>query len=327
MSKENNPLSAISKAMADAVEKGGGATVLVDGRHRFPATGIAYDTNLILTADHVVDRDEDIRVVLPDGKELSAEVAGRDPSSDLALLRISEAVASPAETFQGDVRVGDLVFALGRHTLSGVETSMGVVSFINGPARTHRGGMIEKFIRTDADPLPGFSGGPLINVEGLVVGVNTSGLAHHTLLTLPVSVAWDTAKTLAEHGSIKRGFLGIHSQPVEIPENTRQVLNREQETGLLLVGIEKDSPAGKSDLMIGDTIVGLAGHPVSDHDELLVRMTGDLVGKPTSVEVLRGGELKSIEVTIGERNMEKLGKRKRRGKHHNRAHRRHHPRK
>jgi S1-C subfamily serine protease len=309
MPKENNTFTNFSDALADAVEKAAPSIVLVDGRQRFPASGILYAADLVLTAEHVLERDEDIRVVLADNKELTAEVAGRDPSSDLAVLKLAESVKSLADPFDGDPRVGELVLALGRHSTKGIEASLGVVSYINGPIRTHRGGLIERFIRTDADPLPGFSGGALINARGQIIGINTSGLSHGTLLTLPTSVAWQTAQKLAEHGSIKRGFLGIRSQAVEIPESAFETLGREQKSGLLVVQVEKDSPAAEGELLVGDIIIGIAGDPVTDHDELAGKLTGEIVGHPAAVNILRVGELLTLEVTVGERQMRRHSQR------------------
>jgi S1-C subfamily serine protease len=308
MSQENNTFTNFSDAMADAVEKAAPFVVSVDGRHRFPASGILYAADLILTANHVIEREENIRVILADGKEVAAEVAGRDPSSDLAVLKLAESVEGIAEPFEGEMRVGEFVLALGRHSTKGIEASLGVVSFVNGPVRSHRGGLIERFIRTDAVPLPGFSGGALINSRGQIVGLNTSGLAHGTLLTLPTSVAWPTAQKLAEHGSIKRGYLGIRSQIVEIPETAYETLGREQKSGLLLVQVEEDSPSADSDLRVGDIIVGIGGEAVTDHDELATKLTGEIVGQAAKVNVLRVGELLNIEVTVGERTMHNPGR-------------------
>lgn len=311
MSQENNTLTNFSDAMANAVEKAAPSVVLVDGRRRFPASGILFAVDLVLTADHVVERDEEIRVILADGKEVAAEVAGRDPSSDLAVLKLAEPVEGVAEVFEGEMRVGEFVLALGRHSTKGIEASLGVVSYINGPIRTHRGGLIERFIRTDADPLPGFSGGALINAQGQIVGINTSGLSHGNLLTLPTSTAWQTAQKLAEHGSIKRGYLGIRSQIVEIPESAFKTLGREQKAGLLLVQVEKNSPTAESNLMNGDIIVGIGGEPINDHDELASKLTGEVVGQTAAVNVLRVGELLTMDVTVGERQMHQRGKHKR----------------
>jgi S1-C subfamily serine protease len=312
MSKEKTELMNISDDLADAVKKAGESIVLVDGRQRFPASGILYAPDLVITADHVLERDQEIRAVLADGKEISAAVAGRDPSSDLALLKLSESTKFSAELFSGEVRVGELVLALGRHSLKGIEASLGVVSFINGPVRTHRGGMIERYIRTDAAPLPGFSGGALVNTRGQILGINTSGLTHGSLLTLPHDVAWQTAQTLAKHGSIKRGYLGIRSQIVEIPDTAFSNVGREQASGLLIVHIEENSPAAESELAIGDIIVGINSQAVTDHDQLAGVLTGEIVGQPANVDILRVGKFITIAVTVGERKMK--GRRKR-GQH------------
>ena len=298
---ENNPLVALSDAMAEAVTKAGAATLLVDARRRMPASGIAYAPNAVLTADHVVERDDDIRVVLPDGSEVKAAVAGRDPGSDLALLRLDSGGLSSTETASQPARVGQLALSLGRPNLEGIQASLGVVSAAGGPVRTWRGGLLEQYFRTDATPYPGFSGGPLIDAAGRVLGLNTSGLARGLSLTIPVSLAWQVAETLSQHGHVRRGYLGIRSQPVAIPPAQQEALRRQQSNGLLLVGVEEDGPAARDGLFVGDILVGIAGQPVSDPDELLTRLVGTIVGKPVPVEVLRGGQLTTITVTIGER--------------------------
>jgi len=300
-SNDNNPLIALSDAMAEAVAKAGAATLLVDARRRLPASGIAFSTDTVLTADHVIERDDDLGVMLPDGSQLTASVAGRDSGSDLALLRVKGATLAVAEPAPQPARVGQFVLALGRPTPEGIQASQGVVSAIGGPVRTGRGGLLENYIRTDAIPYPGFSGGPLIDGAGRVLGVNTSGLARGLALTIPAGLAWQVAAALAEHGSVRRGFLGVRSQPVELPPAQVQALGRDQNTGLLLVGIEVDGPAAQAGLLVGDILVGIAGQPVSDPDELLARLVGALVGQPTPVEVLRGGQRTTITVKIGER--------------------------
>jgi S1-C subfamily serine protease len=296
-----NPLTELSEAMAEAVAKAGAATVLVDARRRMPASGIGYASDLILTADHVIERDEDIKIVLPDGSEVRAQVAGRDPGTDLALLRLERAATAVAQSAAQEARVGQLVLALGRPTPEGIQASLGMVSAIGGPVRTGRGGLIERYLRTDTIPYPGFSGGPLVDTAGYVVGVNTSGLARGASLTIPVALAWQVADTLAQHGHVRRGYLGLRSQPVEISEAGQRALGRQQATGLLVVGVENKSPAVEGGLIVGDILVGVAGQPVADHDELLSRLTGDIVGKPTPVQVLRGGQPQTLTVTVGER--------------------------
>ena len=296
----SNPLTDFSNNLASAVEKGGLSTILVDARKRYAASGIVYAEDLVLTADHVVTREDDIKVILPDGKEIRADLAGRDPGSDLALLRIPEKILIPAET-SGNVKVGQLVLALGRPNSNGVQASWGIVTAINGPARTHRGGLLDEFIQTETTPYPGFSGGPLINTEGEVLGLNTSGLTHGSSLTIPVKVAWRIADALARHGTVKRGYLGVRTQPVGIPEASRKALKREQTTGLLVIWLEEGGPAEKGGLLVGDILVAIAGQSVSDPDDLFSALNSDTVGKPIAVEVLRGGKPETIKVTPGER--------------------------
>ncbi len=293
-------LSEFSESLSSAVEKAGASTVLVDARKRYPASGIAYAEDLILTADHVVTREENIRVILPDGRSLAATMAGRDPGSDLSVLRLAEKALTPASTSDA-VKVGQLVLALGRPDAKGMQASWGIVTSISGPTRTFRGGMLDEYIRTETTPYPGFSGGPLINTEGEVLGLNTSGLTRGSSLTIPVKVAWPVAEALAKNGSVKRGYLGVRTQPVEIPEQARQGLRREQNHGLLVLWLEEEGPAAKGGLIVGDILVAVKGQAVGDPDDLFATLSGDTVGQAIPVEVLRGGRPETVNVTVGER--------------------------
>lgn len=296
----SNPLSDFSNALTAAVEKGGAYTVLVDARKRFPASGIAYAEDLVLTADHAVTREDGIRVGLADGRMLEATLAGRDPGSDLALIRLDQKALTPAQT-SDSVKVGQLVMALGRPSGAGMQASWGIVTAIAGPARTHRGGLLDEYIQTETTNYPGFSGGALVNAEGEALGINTSGLTRGSLLTIPVKVAWRIADSLARHGSVKRGYLGVRTQPVEIPEAARKSLEREQNTGLLLLWLEENGPAQKGGLFVGDTIVAIGGQSVSDPDDLFSALHSETIGKSITVEVLRGGRPETVNVIVGER--------------------------
>ena len=301
MSQETNSLHAISEAMADAVLKAGAATVLVNARQRMPASGIIFAPDQVVTANHVVEADEGITVMLEDGSEIDASISGRDPTTDLAVLRLARPAPAVAEPVAQEARVGQLVLALGRPTPNGIEASLGVVSAVGGPVRTRRGALLERYLRTDTIPYPGFSGGPLIDAAGRVVGMNTSGLAHGMPLTIPAGLVWQLAESLAQHGRVKRGYLGVRSQPVELSEEAQTALGRQQAMGVLVVGVEKNSPASAGGLMVGDILVGLAGSPLSDPDELVSRLAGSLVGSPAQVEILRGGQWLTLSIVIGER--------------------------
>ena len=166
--------------------------------------------------------------------------------------------------------------------------------------RTHHGS-IDRYIRTDTTPFPGFSGGPLVDAEGNVIGLNTSGFGHGVSITIPADLAWKAAEQLAKHGSIRRGYLGIRSQEVEIPAAGQDALKRKQASGLILISVEKDSPAESAGLMVGDIIVGIDSQLVVNHDELMSNLTGERIGKDTPIELLRGGQPQTIKVKIGAR--------------------------
>ena len=297
-----NPFTDFSNGLTSAVETAGASIVAVDARKRYPASGIAYAEDLVLTADHVITREDDINISPLDGTIHKATVAGRDPGSDLAVLRLVEKVLTPAKT-SDDVKVGQLVMALGRPRVQkgSIEASWGIVASIHGPTRTFRGGMLDEYIRSETTPYPGFSGGPLINTEGEVLGLNTSGLTRGSSLTIPVKVAWRIAEALATHGSVKRGYLGVRTQPVEIPESLRAALKREQEHALLVLWLEEDGPAMKGGLLVSDILVAVNGQPVEDPDDLFSALGSDTVGKAVALEVLRGGRPETVHVTVGER--------------------------
>jgi len=289
----------LSNAMAAAAEKAGQSTLLVSARRRMPASGIAIAPDQVLTAAHVIEQEEGIKVLLPDGTESGAKLAGHDHGSDLAVLKLDKALAKPAEKAP-TARIGELVLALGRPTPEGIEVSLGVVSAMGGPVRTPHGSL-DRYIRTDTTPFPGFSGGPLVDAEGRIVGVNTSGFGRGIALTIPSEVAWKVADQLARTGSVKRGYLGIRSEAVELAETARKALGREQASGLLVVGVEHHSPAESGGLIVGDILVGVDGQPVPDHDALFAHLGSEAVDRSVPVEILRGGQEARVDVKIGAR--------------------------
>jgi len=297
---ESNLFTLLSEALADAVEKAAASTVCVVARPRIPSSGIAITSDLILTADHTLEREEDIRVLLPDGSEAQASPAGRDPGSDLALLHLDHPSLVPADYFSEEARVGQLVLALGRPSSEGIQASQGVLSYIGGPLQTNRGSVLNRFYRSDAIPYPGFSGGPLVDSRGRVIGINTTGFGPGVPIAIPAGFAWQVAESLRLHGRIRRGYLGIRSQPVEIPAGVQNLLGRAQPTGLMLVSVETGSPADRGGLMLGDIITGLNGSAIQDHDALLQELSGEVVGKSVPVEILRAGAKQVLTITVGE---------------------------
>jgi S1-C subfamily serine protease len=294
-------LSSLSDALAGAVETAGKSVVRVEGRRRQSASGIVWSADgLVVTANHVVTRDEDIRVGLPNGETSDATVVGRDPTTDIALLRTAGGKLTAANWAKAaDVRVGHLVLAVGRPETT-MQATLGVISALGNAWRTAGGGMVDQYIQTDVVMYPGFSGGPLVDVSGGIVGLNSSALARGVSLTLPAATISSVVETLATHGRIRRGYLGIGAQPVRLPETLTEQLG--QEIGLLIVSVEAETPAASAGLVLGDTLLALDGQKVGHIEELMALLTGDRVGQQVSAKILRGGEVREMKVTIGERN-------------------------
>jgi S1-C subfamily serine protease len=298
--ENTDTLAALSDGMADAVENVAASVVRVNGRRRRSGSGVVFAQNKVLTASHVLEREEDLSVETADGRTLSARFAGRDHSSDLALLNVEGLDIDPATPAEAEARVGQISLAVGSHSRGeGPRATLGVVSAVGGPVRSRRGPRLERYIQTDATPYPGFSGGPLIDARGNVLGILVSGWGRGAAFAIPADIAWRTAGTLSEQGSVKRGYLGILSQPVRLPDG--QSLGLTQRGGLLVVGVEDGSPAGRGGLIVGDILATLDGQPVEDTDDLLVLLAGDRVGSPVPVKLVRGGELTEVEITVGER--------------------------
>lgn len=290
----SNPISDLSNQLADAVDTASKALVTVKGRARQAASGVVHSTGFVLTANHVLERDDELTIEDPAGKSMAAQLVGRDAASDLAVLKVAGLDLPPATPASGPARVGQLALAVGRPSSHGPMASIGIVSFVGGPLRTGRGFSLEQYIRTDATPYPGFSGGPLTDATGAVLGITTTAFGG-VPLAIPHDIAWRVAKALSEHGTPKRGFLGISSQPVRLPTGSTY------ESGLLVVNVEENSPSHKGGLLLGDVLVALDGQPAGETDELMRLLTSERVGKAVPVEVIRGGKLEMVQVTIGER--------------------------
>ncbi len=289
-----------SKELAEAVRKAGAYTLQVDARGGYPASGIALEAQAVLTADHVVEREEDIAVGLPDGRRLAARVLGRDPGSDLVLLGVDEKLGATGPAAEAEPEVGELVLSLARPTEEGIEASLGIITARGGPLRTRYGGMLERYLANDGPRYPGFSGGPLVAPDGRWLGVNTHRSQYGAGVALPAALALRIAAKL-KTGGVRRGYLGVNSQTVELASGLQDALGRRQESALLLVGVEEGSPAARAGLLLGDLLAGFDGKPVGDHRELLELLHSSEAGRKVELELLRGGKPERVSLNLGER--------------------------
>lgn len=310
----------ISDAMAAAVETANQALVQVHARRRLPATGIVCSADgVIVTAHHVVESDEQITVTTADGNTHEATLIGRDPQNDLAVLQV-DATLTPANWGDDDaLQVGHLVLALGR-AMGDVQASLGVVSgLVNNAVRQERRKkreqrrgrrgkgrgqrrwrmLVDGYIQSDVTMYPGFSGGALVAADGMIYGMNTSGFRQGTSVTVPVATIRNTVSTLRQHGKMKQGYIGVSVQPARLPQTLTDEL--EQEVGLLVTSVEANSPAIEAGLLVGDILVSLDDDSLEQLDELLALLTGNRIGEQISLQVVRGGQLQELTLTIAER--------------------------
>jgi S1-C subfamily serine protease len=290
----------LSDDLATTVETAGSGVVRVEARRRLPASGIVWSSDgVVVTAHHVVERDENINVGTAGGETVAATLVGRDPTTDLAVLHVEGADLAPPTWAEPDgLSVGHLVLGLGRPGRT-VQATLGIVSALGEGWRTPAGGRVEPYLQTDLVMYPGFSGGPLVDVAGGVLGLNTSALLRGISLSVPTPTVRQVVETLLAHGRVRRGYLGVGAQPVRLPADLAEGVG--QETGLLLVSVEPGTPADEAGLTLGDTIVALDGQPVRHMDELLALLGGDRVGASVPVGIVRGGQTQELTVTIGER--------------------------
>ena len=293
----SNVLTELSTAMATAVSQADSGIVRVEGRRRFGATGIVWHADgLILTANHVLSRDDGLNVGLSNGERVSASLVGRDPSTDLALLKADANDLTPlTEGNKQELGVGNLVLALGRPGRT-VQATLGIISALGDGWRTRLGGEIDRYMQTDVVMYPGFSGGPLVDTAGQLVGLNSSALGRGASMTIPTATLARVADALQAHGRVQRGYLGVSTQRVHLPDNLKAEL--EQKRGLLVVSVENDSPAAKAGLTLGDTLVSFANSPVQSHDDLLALLAGDVVGTAVPAKFVRGGQVHTTEITV-----------------------------
>ena len=297
----SGPLVALSNDLAGAVERASRSIVAIHARRRIPSSGVHWRPGVIVAANHTVRQDEDITVTVHGGRTVPATLAGRDPSTDLAVLRLDATDLGPAELGDSaNVRVGHLVLAVGRPG-DDVTASLGVVSAVGGEFRTWAGGTIDRFIRLDLSIYDGFSGGALVDGAGKIVGLNSSGLARGMALTIPGATVERVTTQLLERGHIARGYIGLGMQPVRLSEGQASKLGLERAGGVLVMSVEPGGPGERSGIFLGDVIVALDGTPVTDTSDVLAMLGADRIGRTLRARIIRGGAETQVTLAVGER--------------------------
>jgi S1-C subfamily serine protease len=293
-------LAGVSDELAKIVADRAPSIVRVEARHRTPSSGVVWAADgAIVTADHAVEREEDIRIGLPSGESVTATLVGRDPTTDVAVLRAQAAGLVPATwSDPAAAGVGTLVLALGRPGKT-VRARLGIISALGDGWRTPAGGELDRYLETDVGMAFGFSGGLLLDATGGALGMNTAGLLRRTALAVPALTLRRVVEMLLTHGRIRRGYLGIGAHAVRLPGALREQLG--QRTGVIVLSVEPKSPADQGGIVLGDVIVAIAGTPVRHLDDVLGALGPDAIGKPAAVRLIRGGALQELSLTAADR--------------------------
>lgn len=298
----SNTWRTLSNEAASAIEKASRSVVAVHGRRRIPSSGVHWREGIVVTANHALERDEEISVTLPGGSTVAATVAGRDPSTDIAILKISAQNLPLVE--RGDAAAlipGHMVLAAGRTAEGTPRASLAMVA-VTGPAwRAWTGGAIDLTLRLDRNLHPNLTGGPLVDSEGRVLGINTPSLSRFAATVIPASTIDRVVAELEKRGHIGRGYLGVGMQPVALPQKLRDSLNLTSEVGLMIVTVEPEGPAEKAGVLIGDILVALDGKPLTDTQDLAAHLAGEQIGKTVKASLIRGGALVDLAITVAER--------------------------
>jgi S1-C subfamily serine protease len=297
-------LVSFSEQLAATVEMAARSVVAVHARPRLDSSGVHWSAGIVVTADHGIRRDDDIRVTAASGANLPAELVGRDPGTDLAVLRVAglnAAIDVPIAPRATNVSLapGNLALAVGRSKDSAI-AAFGVVGSISGPSPTWRGGKLDRVVRLDLSLHPGAEGAAVVDGEGKLVGVATSALSRFSVFAIPLETIGRVVGKLLEHGRIPRGYLGVGLQPVSIPEHLRKKLDIPA-AGLIAVSVEADAAAGRAGMLIGDVLVELGGRWIDRTETLQEALDSDSIGKTVPARIVRGGEMVTLEITPGER--------------------------
>jgi serine protease DegQ len=298
-----SPLPNPSNDLAAAAEAVGPSVVAVHAQHRIPSSGIQWRKDVIITVNHGIRRNEGISVLLGPEKSVAATLAGRDPSTDLAILKlVDEAkLPLPALADASSLKLANLVLALGRSWRGNLVASAGIVGGLSGAWRTWAGGKIDQHIRLDLELYSGLSGGPLVNAEGKVIGINTCGVARGRAVTIPATTVDRVVDELLEKGHIARPYLGLAMQPVAVPESLRGKLKSEWTNGLVVVHVEPGGPADRAGMLLGDILVELQGKPLEGIESVQQILSSAKIGEKVPVTVLRGGSPTQLNVMLDDR--------------------------
>jgi S1-C subfamily serine protease len=291
-----------SKDISNAVEQAGKSIVAVDGRSGHTCSGIVWHRDSILTAAHAIRQETRIGVIFGPGQTATGRLAGRDRGTDIALVKLDAdiemqpaAMGNPAS-----LSVGAFSVAVARTRRGNLVASSGIVSGLMGEYQVARS-RIDQFIRPDLTLYPGFSGGALIDATGSVLGLNSSGLLRGRPITIPSSTLTRTADALAASGHIKRPYIGLVMQAVQIPDSLQKKAGVNNDSGLLVMHVEAGGPADSAGVLLGDLLLDIDGRALVELDDVHQSLGQKTAGQDVQANLIRAGQRLQLTIRIGER--------------------------
>jgi len=292
----------LSNALARETDRAAASIVAIHTEARGSSSGVVWRTGVIITAEHALRHDEEIQVTLPDGRVVPAALAGRDASTDLAVLKCAEAVSPVSEISDvATIKPGSLVLVVGRTRASGPVAALGAVSLVAAERRTWIGVPISPYIRLDVGLQPTAVGGAVIDAYGRAIGIATPRFARFGAIAVPASTVNRVVDALLQAGHIPQGYLGVGLHPIRLPDALRQTLQRNEKTAAIVVEVEPDGPADKAGIMIGDLLISFGAHPISRVEDVHAQLSADVMGKSIVVKFVRGGAAQETSIVVGER--------------------------
>src|SRR6202049_5082285 len=291
----------LSEHLASTVEQSGRSIVAIHARARFNSSGVHWSPGIIVTADHTIQKDDDIRISAADGSTKTAELAGRDPSTDLAVLRVKDLnIPVAPRSGESGLKPGNTILVVGRFKDS-VSAAFGVLSSVSGPSQTWRGGRLDQVVRLDVALHAGAAGGAVVDADGKLIGIATPALSRVAVFAIPITTVDRVTTNLLAHGRIPRGYLGVGLQPIAIPEHLKNKLNLPSSWGLIAVSVDDDAPAGQAGILIGDILLDLAGRAMHRPENVQDVLDSESIGRRLVARILRAGNTMDVELTVGER--------------------------
>ncbi|MGA8029453.1 MAG: S1C family serine protease [Bryobacteraceae bacterium] len=298
----NRDLSGLSQALIELVEKTVSGVVAVKAAPYRVVSGLAIGEDLIAVTDHSLRREDRIPVQAADGTQGGATILGRDPSVDLAVLRVDGWKLNMLQAADAaSLKTGALAAVIGLTIDVGPTASLGILGAVGGSRRTWRGGTLDSFIRLDVNLYPSQSGAAVVDFEGKLIGLATPALLRHSAVAVPTATLRRMAEELLKQGRIRHGYLGVGLQPVALLVTLREKIGITSEAGLMVMSVEPESPADQAGLQLGDILLSLDGNPIGDIDELQTALRGDAVGRTVTAGLLRAGEKTEALITVSER--------------------------